>query len=117
MSLFDNKELQDVYQKNQRFLKSNEKTLNEISNDIKQLENFLKNNVFKEYSMSLFLDLGEAKEERVRLYWNKTRLMFSGWLQERPLIETKIQIRLQISPLLPQFMERAIHNSILEMGE
>jgi hypothetical protein len=106
MNKFDNPELQEIYEKNEAFLEENKEKLDKLTRDIKQIESFLKENVFLTYEMHLN-DVGI----NFSLIFKTGRIYLHESQNLRPLLENKVYWRLKAAPYLKEFLEKCIENS------
>lgn len=94
---FHNDGLQKAYVSAQKASEDMLKNLDRISNDIKNLEEFLQSSGFGEFHKSYKTEDNASFD----ICWNSKRLCNLGC----PLIETKVKIRLIAYPFLTDFLE------------
>lgn len=106
MKIFDNPELQEIYEKSGKFIEDNREKLDKVSRDIKQMEMFLKQHVFVPYHMNVT----EGGIYFI-LSFDNGRIFHHHSQEIKPLLETKVSCRLRAAPHLKKFLEKAIESS------
>lgn len=97
MKDFYNPELQTKIEAAKKISEDHLKTLDKVSSDIKNLEEFLQGSGFGEFTKGYKTE----DDKNLILWWNGKRLC----LETVNLIETKIKSRLEAYRFLPDFLE------------
>ena len=108
MKNFNDENLQKMYDKHKNDSLAHNMKLDNISKDIKNLESFLDENFG---GLQFTMKIEEFNE---RLIWSDHRLKYfdsDSAFCVKPLIETKVDIRLRVVRQLPKFLEFCIENS------
>jgi hypothetical protein len=94
--MFKNPDLQKVYEETKHILDERLTKLDEISHDIKLLEEILKKSAIPK---SVYLNIPEGN-----ISWFNHRLCFENESMNRPLIETPSNIRIIVHPYFAEFL-------------
>lgn len=101
MAEFSNPELHKVHMENKHVFEEHLERMNELSRDIKEVEEFLRTNAHPQ--------CGFAYQDFL-LNWFDNRLCYrDNNTKSKPLIETKLHIRILCQPYLKQFLKDALN--------
>lgn len=100
--MFYSKELNEIIENQES---SNKEMLNKISEDIKTLQEYLKQNVCVDFE-SRFIDLDQ--QTQFTLSFTNSFIYYSDTSCARRLIETKCHIRIKCYKYLPKFLQTGL---------
>ena len=100
--MFNNKELNEVHRINSDEILKHIKFLNDLSSDIKKLENILNDAGF-------YYAIRTQMDDNSYIFWDGSRIRFYSKEIARPLIETPVEIRIKCSKMLPDFFQSAMN--------